>query len=405
MIMKHSSHFLRTLFLSLALLAAALPSDARKPRAKYVIVISMDGFRHDYPDLYYTPNLDQMERNGIAADMIPSYPSSTFPNHYTIATGLVPDHNGLVNNTFWDEDLQKMYSIGGTVKEDPAFYLGEPLWNTAERQGVKAGITYWVSSEFGVGGRNPSYFLKYDDNLISFEERIDRTLSLMKLPKAERPRLLMIYFDEPDHAGHQYGPLDLRVADQVERVDRMVGRLRDGLKAAGLARKTDLIVLADHGMAEISPLRVVNPYKYIKEEWCERIIFGTPTAIFSKDAACRDSLYNALQAMEHVRVWKKEEIPAELNYGTSPRIGDIVIDPDLGWQISSRFPTNRGTHGFDPAYTDMHTVFRAEGPDFKKGIRIPAFRNTAIYPLVCRLLRIEPAPNDGRIEEVLPMLR
>lgn len=397
---------IRTFLLSLlVLLTFAAPADARRPRAKYVIVVSMDGFRHDYTDIYWTPNLDRMAKSGVSTDMIPSYPSSTFPNHYALATGLVPDHNGLVNNTFWDEEIHKMYSIGGTAKQDPRFYLGEPLWNTAQRQGILAGVNYWVSSDFAVNGSHPRYYRKYEGELLSYEARVDSTIALMRLPEKDRPRLLMIYLDEPDHTGHEYGPLDLRTGDQVTRADAIIGRLREGLKKARLAKKTDLIVLADHGMADVSPLRVVNPYKYIKEEWCGRIIWGIPTTIESKDAACRDSIYTALQAMPHVRVWKKEEIPAELRYGTNPRIGDIVIDPDLGWQISDRIRTGRGAHGFDPANSDMHTVFRAEGPDFKKGFKADKFHNVSIYPLVCKLLGIEPAPNDGDIGEVLQMLR
>ena len=397
---------IRTFLLSLlVLLTFVTPADARRPRAKYVIVVSMDGFRHDYTDIYWTPNLDRMARSGVSTDMIPSYPSSTFPNHYAIATGLVPDHNGLVNNTFWDEEIHKMYSISGTAKQDPRFYLGEPIWNTAQRQGVLAGVNYWVSSDFAVNGSYPRYYRKYEGELLSYEARVDSTIALMQLPEKDRPRLLMIYLDEPDHTGHEYGPLDLRTGDQVTRADAIIGRLREGLKKARLANKTDLIVLADHGMADVSPLRVVNPYTYIKEEWCGRINWGIPTTIESKDAACRDSIYTALQAMPHVRVWKKEEIPAELRYGTNPRIGDIVIDPDLGWQISDRIRTGRGAHGFDPVYSDMHTVFRAEGPDFKKGFKADKFHNVSIYPLVCKLLGIEPAPNDGDIGEVLQMLR
>ena len=171
---------IRSFLLSLlVLLSFTAPADARRPRAKYVIIVSMDGFRHDYPDIYWTPNLDKMEREGVSTDMIPSYPSSTFPNHYAIATGLVPDHNGLVNNTFWDEEIHKMYSISGTAKQDPRFYLGEPVWNTAQRQGVLAGVNYWVSSDFAVNGSHPRYYRKYEGELISYEARVDSTIALM----------------------------------------------------------------------------------------------------------------------------------------------------------------------------------------------------------------------------------
>ena len=389
-----------------AALMLSMPLSAKRPKAKYVIVVSMDGFRWDYPEKYDTPNLDKMALVGVSTDMIPSFPASTFPNHYALATGLVPDHNGLVNNSFWDPNLKEYYSMGGPNKDNPAFYLGEPIWNTAQRQGVIAGVNYWVSSEYEIGGARPRYYRPYDnDNLLSFEARTDSTLAFLSMPKKDRPRLIMLYFDEPDHAGHVNGPDAPEVGEQVARVDAMIGRLRAGILRKGLQKKVDLIVLADHGMTAISSERVVKPSDYIKPEWYEHIITGIPTSIFSKDAACRDSIYNAMKGVEHVHVWKKEEIPAELNYGSSERIGDIVVAPDLGWQVTEVPSRNKGTHGFFPSEREMQTVFRAEGPDFKKGVRVPQFKNVSIYPLVCWLLGIEPAPNDGDIEEVKPMLR
>ena len=385
---------------------AAFPVSAKRPKAKYVIVVSMDGFRYDYPEKYGAPNLDKIALNGVSTDMIPSFPSSTFPNHYALATGLVPDHNGLVNNSFWDPELKEYYSLSGPNKDNPAFYLGEPIWNTAQRQGIIAGVNYWVSSEYLIGGGRPRYYRPYDnDNLLSFEARTDSTLAFLSMPKKDRPRLIMLYFDEPDHAGHVNGPDSPLVGEQVRRVDEMIGRLREGIRRKGLQKKVDLIVLADHGMTEISPERLVKPSDHIKPEWYDHIVTGIPTSIFSKDAACRDSIYNAMKGIEHVHVWKKEEIPTELNYGSSNRVGDIVVAPDLGWQVGEVSSRNKGTHGFFPSEREMQTVFRAEGPDFKKNVRIPQFRNVSIYPLVCWILGIEPAPNDGDFEEVKPMLR
>ena len=393
------------LFVAFMAATLALPVSARKPKAKYVIMVSMDGFRYDYPEKYGAPNLDKIALNGVSTDMLASFPSSTFPNHYAIATGLVPDHNGLVNNSFWDPDLKEYYSLSGPNKDNPAFYLGEPIWNTAQRQGVLAGINYWVGSEFEIGGSRPKYYRPYDNaTLLNYEERTDATLAFLSMPKKDRPRLIMLYFDEPDHTAHANGPDSPLVGEQVARVDAMIGRLREGIRRKGLQNKVDLIVLADHGMTEISPERVVKPSDYIKPEWYDHIVTGIPTSIFSKPEY-RDSIYNAMKDIPHVHVWKKEEIPAELNYGSSNRVGDIVVAPDLGWQVTEVASRNKGAHGFFPWEKEMQPVFRAEGPDFKKNVRVPQFRNVSVYPLVCWILGIEPAPNDGDFEEVRPMLK
>lgn len=407
--MRHNySRFLSYASLVLLLLALFLPQqglDARKKgKAEYVILVSMDGFRHDYVLTYSAPTLREMEATGVSTAMLPSYPASTFPNHYAIATGLVPDHNGLVNNSFWNPDAGDFYSMGGPNRDNPAFYLGEPIWNTASRQGVLSGVNYWVGSEYAIGGKRPAYYRPYDNNLLSYEARTDSTLALLRKPLGERPRLLMLYFDEPDHTGHRFGPSAPETGAQVARVDSMICRLRRGIRKMGLEKKVDLIVLSDHGMAEISPDRVVSPSKYLKEEWYEHMIYGIPTSIFSRNEQCRDSILTALRDVEHIHVWKKEEIPAELDYGTSNRIGDIVVAPDTGWQFSDRPSRNKGTHGYFPQDPRMQTVFRAEGPDFRKGFKAAQFRNVSIYPLVCWILGIEPSPNDGDIGEVAPML-
>lgn len=374
-------------------------------RDRYVVIVSFDGFRHDYIDNNRTPAFDKMAKNGVRAVMMPSYPASTFPNHYAMATGLVPDHNGLVNNSFWDPEHQQRYSMGSDLKSKSYFYLGEPLWNTAQRQGVIAGVTYWVGSEFNINGARPRYHLRYvNSELLSFPDRVKRTIELLQLPEEERPRLLMVYFSEPDHTGHMYGPMHRNTRQSVRRMDKILGQLRNSLAKLPIADKIDLIVVSDHGMTDISPAKCVSADKYLRKEWMERCIYGTPTSIFSKNEACRDSILAALNGVEHIFVWKKEEVPAELNYGTSNRLGDIIVAPELGWRFSDRPGKNNGGHGYFPSDPDMQTVFRAEGPDFKVGYENPKFRNVTIYTLACHLLGIEPAPNDGDLNEVKGML-
>ena len=220
-------------------------------RDRYVVIVSFDGFRHDYIDNNRTPAFDKMAKNGVRAVMMPSYPASTFPNHYAMATGLVPDHNGLVNNSFWDPEHQQRYSMGSDLKSKSYFYLGEPLWNTAQRQGVIAGVTYWVGSEFNINGARPRYHLRYvNSELLSFPDRVKRTIELLQLPEEERPRLLMVYFSEPDHTGHMYGPMHRNTRKSVRRMDKILGQLRNSLAKLPIADKIDLIVVSDHGMTE-----------------------------------------------------------------------------------------------------------------------------------------------------------
>ncbi len=395
--------FLLLLCVILCWSAAANAEDGLRDR--YVVIVSFDGFRHDYLDRNHTPNFDKMAKNGVSAIMMPCYPASTFPNHYAMATGLVPDHNGIVNNSFWEPEHQVRYSMGSDLKSNSYFYLGEPLWNTVERQGIIAGVTYWVGSEFNINGKRPTYYLPYVQNeIIPFPDRVKRTLQLLQLPENERPRLLMVYFSEPDHTGHLYGPMHRNTQKSVKRMDKILGQLRNGLAKLPIADKIDLIVVSDHGMTDISPEKCVSADKYLRKEWMERCIYGTPTSIYSKNEACRDSILNALSGVEHITVWKKEEVPEELNYGTSDRLGDIIVAPDLGWRFSDRPGKNNGGHGYFPSDPDMQTVFRAEGPDFKQGYVNPKFRNVTVYELACHLLGIEPAPNDGDLDEVRGML-
>ena len=373
---------------------------------RYVFVVSMDGFRADYIDKARTPNFDKMARHGVSAVMTPSYPASTFPNHYTLATGLYPDHNGIVNNTFWDPEHQNMYKAAGPSKCETYFYLGEPIWNTVQRQGVIAATCYWVGSEFPIGGKLPRYYKRYVRyEIIPNLARIDTTLAWLRKPEEVRPHLVMLYFNEPDHTGHMEGPGSKATVKKVREMDRLLGRIRKGIAKLPIADQVDLIVLSDHGMADVSPERCVSADNNLKKSWTERIVYGTPTSIFSTDAACRDSILTALSGLEHLYVWKKEDIPAELHYGTSNRIGDIVVAPELGWRFSDRPGSLKGAHGFFPSYPEMQVVFRAVGPDFKKGYKANGFRNVSIYPLICHLLQIEPSPNDGALEEVQGMLK
>ena len=376
-----------------------------KAQDTYTVIVSCDGFRWDYPIIYKTPTMDRLTKMGVQSDMQPSYPASTFPNHYAMATGLYPDHNGIVNNQFWDPDLQMIYEVGDPVTgQDPRFFLGEPIWQTAERQGVKSATFYWVGSDLKDANRHASYWYDYAKPLISYEERIQKTLEYLQLPEPERPHFVMVYFDEPDHTAHTYGPNSEETRKAAEMTDEAVGKLYDGLMKLPIADKINFIVVADHGMATEDPSRVINPHDYLKKEWYDKLVIGIPTSIFTKPEYT-ETVYNTLKALPHLTIWKKNEIPAYLHYGTSKRLGDIIVAPDMGWEFRDTPRGGYGAHGYDPTDPYMHAIFRAVGPAFKEGYIARQFENVDIYPLLCYLMGIQPAKCDGQLDRLKHILK
>ena len=385
-------------------------------REHYTVIISLDGNRWDYPDYYEMPFFDSLATVGVKARMEPSFPSSTFPNHYTMATGLVPDHNGLVNNSFWNPRTHHGYSLSDPESRyDPRYYLGEPVWITAQKQGVRCGVIYWVGSDIPIGPEGnefPAYYRKWDEQPHwNFDERADEIVRLMSLPEKERPRLVMGYFDEPDHQGHVYGPFSPETKEMAQKMDSLMHALYLRLKALPHGKKINFILAGDHGMTEISPERFIAWYDVIPQEWTERIVGNLPTSIWVKEGYA-DSLYNRLSGIEHLHVWKHGEVPEYLHYGTSDRLGEIIVSPDLGWQFNFAPSSSRGAHGFDCKESDMMVAFRAVGPDFKAGYEAPftegeksAFRNIDLYPLLCKLLGVKPAPVDGKLERIQHILK
>ena len=364
------------------------------------IVVSLDAFRWDYPTIYNTPWLDSIAANGVAATMVPSYPSSTFPNHFTLATGLVPDHHGIVNSQFWAPEKGELFSMGDSAtRYNPYYFGGEPIWVTAKKQGVKSASIYWVGSDVAIQGLYPDYYLRWDNEpRLTYPQRVEEALRIAKLPESERPSLLMVYFDEPDWTTHHYGPVAEESEAVIEQLDSLMGILYRGLKE--LDYGVNLIVTSDHGMTEISDEKFISIEQSVNPDWVERIVSTNPTTIFCKEG-CRDSLFNQLSKVKHISVWRKEEVPAHLNYGTSNHLGDIIVAPDLGWQFATTPRGLNGAHGYDINEPDMQIIFRACGPDFKRGYTLPhSFSNVDLYSILAELLKIEPAKTDGSLEKV-----
>ena len=364
------------------------------------IVVSLDAFRWDYPTIYNTPWLDSIAANGVAATMVPSYPSSTFPNHFTLATGLVPDHHGIVNSQFWAPEKGELFSMGDSAtRYNPYYFGGEPIWVTAKKQGVKSASIYWVGSDVAIQGLYPDYYLRWDNEpRLTYPQRVDEALRIAKLSESERPSLLMVYFDEPDWTTHHYGPIAEESEAVIEELDSLMGILYRGLKE--LDYGVNLIVTSDHGMTEISDEKFISIEQTVNPDWVERIVSTNPTSIFCKEG-CRDSLFEQLSKMKHISVWRKEEVPAHLNYGSSNHLGDLIVAPDLGWQFATTPRGLKGAHGYDINEPDMQIIFRACGPDFKRGYTLPhSFSNVDLYSILAELLKIEPAKTDGSLEKV-----
>lgn len=371
----------------------------------YTVVVSLDGFRWDYPQLYNTPFIDYMASQGVESGLIPSFPSKTFPNHYTLATGLYPDHHGIVGNDFYDSVTKESFSLSSkAAKTDSRFYGGEPVWITAQKQGLHTTVFYWPGSDVKVKGSYPDKFFKYDElPRLDYSQRIDSIIHELEKPASSRPELIMAYFDQPDASGHLYGPHNKHTRKMVAIIDSLMQNLYNRIQQLPVAADVNLIILSDHGMAWVAKEHQIRVMPYLKKEWIRKISGNVPANIYTAEG-CADSVYTALSHIDHIKVWKKADIPAYLHYGSSPRVGDVVATPDVGYYIIEDTIDAGGTHGYDPELQDMHALFRAIGPDFNH-VSAPHFHNVNVYALICRLLGITPAPNDGNIKETEILLK
>ena len=375
------------------LLLVSLSCSTPHQRDRYVVVLSMDGFRADYPDRAYTPTLDSLAAVGVRATFRPSFPSVTFPNHYSMATGLHPNHHGLVNNFFYAPDLDSIYRMADPT---PGFYGGEPIWNTAEKQGVRTASFYWVGSEYSIQGRQPSIWKPFDKK-VPFSDRADSVISWLQLPEKERPRLVMWYMEEPDGIGHRCTPDSSETLQKVEELDRVLNHFFTEARKLDIFEQIDFIVLSDHGMATFTPDKYVNLNDYLPRDSFDYIFDGVPTLLYPK-AGYTDKAYAILQQVPHISVWKKNEIPEKYVYGSNPRIGDLFVMPDIGTYLDFRpesSPRLAATHGYDNFAPEMQAIFYAAGPSFKQHVELPAMANVNLYLILARLLDIKPAPNDG----------
>ncbi|KPF75203.1 phosphodiesterase [Blastomonas sp. AAP25] len=380
----------------LALVHPALAQDASPP---VTILISIDGMRPDYLDRGLTPNLTALKAKGVAAAMRPSFPSKTFPNHYTIVTGKRPDRNGIVGNSMIDPMRPgQMFSMGDARQAlDPFWWIeAEPVWVTAEKAGLRTATMFWPGSEVAHNDVRPRDWMRFDQ-AISNEQRVNTVLDWMRRPANIRPRLVTMYFDTVDTAGHRFGPDRSPELDAaISEVDSRIGELVRGIEAMGVA--ANFIITADHGMAQTAEDRVIQLDDILPRDTYIAVETGPYAAI--EPAAGTDSrVFDALlQKREHIVCYRKEELPSHLHYGKNPRVAAIICIASNGWTILAgppRHPVTGGAHGYDPANSDMHALFMAFGSSIRPTASLPLFDNVDVYPLIARLIGFEPLPSDG----------
>lgn len=369
------------------------------PKPDLLILVSIDGFRADYLTHHKTPVIEALARRGVSAAMRPSYPSETFPNHYTLVTGLRPDHHGIVANTM-DDPVLGHFTMEHS--DDPRWWnQGKPLWVTADEQGLKTATMFWPGSDKVIRGRRPDLWKTYDKTLLA-NDRVDQVLRWLDLPEGQRPSFVTLYFDIVDTEGHRHGPNSRELDAALASTDASLGRLVGGLKARGLFDRTNLIVTADHGMADTSKDRLV----YIDDiaggaDRIHTVTLGATAGLSVAPGAPKDTLARLVGPHDHVQCWTKAKVPRSLHYGTNPRVPPVVCAAEVGWylttheRIASMKDFNLGSHGYDPASPYMAAVFVAEGPAFRKDVTLVPFDNVDVEPLMVELLGLKGPKVDG----------
>ncbi|MFC3651212.1 ectonucleotide pyrophosphatase/phosphodiesterase [Dyella humi] len=421
--MKYLSRLLLCTFVALGAGCATHPStptsQAKAQQAKAeatapLLLISIDGYRADYIDRGFSPTLQQLVATGVHADsMQPSFPSLTFPNHYAIVTGMVPDHNGIVNNTMVDSQLGK-FSLSDRKAVSNGLWWDQatPLWVTADENGLRTATMFWPGSEADIQGKHPDYWKPYNGK-VTPDQRVDQILAWLDLPADKRPMFLTLYFDAVDHEGHMHGPDSPEVNQALRETDEAMTRLVDGLRQRDLLDKINIIVLADHGMASVPKENSILIDKLIPLDDVEQVSLGEVAGFNPK----RGHDFNAIeekmeQPQQHMQCWDKTRVPARLNYGSNARVPQLVCLANVGWRITTTDylakkdgHVSLGEHGYDNADPLMQALFVAHGPAFQSGIRFHSFPNVDVYPLMAHLLGITPKFSDGKFEDVQGMLK
>jgi predicted AlkP superfamily pyrophosphatase or phosphodiesterase len=399
---------LRSLAVGVALVAAVAGCHATVSRSvppHALVLVSIDGFRSDDFDLFPSPVLHRLAARGVRAErLIPSFPSKTYPNHFTLVTGRRPEHHGIVANDMVDPATGAVFSLADRkAVADPSWWQAEPIWVTAERAGMRTAPLDWPGTEAPIGGLRPAHWRVYDAKRPN-DERVQVLLELLAKPPPERPRFLTLYFSDVDDAGHAAGPHAPAVGEAIARVDGELGTLVEGIDRLGATPTTDVVVVSDHGMAEVPAANAIFLDDLV-DAAVARVVTWSPVLELWPQPERVDEVIARLRVSPHLAVYRREDLPARLHYADNARIPPVVALAEEGWYVTThgkyaeRDPAKvvGGEHGNDPALPSMGALFVAAGPSFARGRTVPAFDNVEVYPLLCAALGIAPVPGDWTV--------
>jgi predicted AlkP superfamily pyrophosphatase or phosphodiesterase len=398
----------------IALTLCVVAGAAQENSGPIVVLISFDGWRWDYITRAKAPNLQALASEGARAEgLIPSFPPKTFPNHYTIVTGLYPENHGIISNVIADPNFPQRFTMAAPTAKDARWWGGEPLWVTAIRQKQRAASMFWPGSEAPIGGIRPTYWRPFDDGVPN-AARVKQVLDWLALPPDRRPSFVTLYFSEVDQAGHDHGPDSRQVLEAASHLDAALGQLTSGIRNLNLLDRTSVVVVSDHGMSQLSNSRIIFLDDYLDLSRVD-VIEWTPNLALAPRSSSVDEIYRALKDKHPaLAVYKREEVPAHLHYRDSDRIQPIVGLADDGWTITSHARqlalsmsdrNEGGAHGYDPRHKSMHGLFVAAGPRIRQGVVVPEFENVHIYNFLCEILGLTPAKNDGDPAALRNLLR
>ena len=379
----------------------------------YVILISFDGFRWDYCNRAITPNIDLLIKKGVkACSLQPVFPTKTFPNHYSIVTGLYPENHGIIFNEFHDPYTNTDYNIRDTVEvRNSRWYHGESIWETLKIEGIKSASYYWPGSAVNNELKRPEYLHKYVDNDPP-KNKINATIEWLQLPYADRPHLFTLYFSNTDHSGHNFGPDSEENNLVISAIDSTLGFLISALDDIGMRDSVNIILVSDHGMTEVSSEKLVNIEEILAGYKCVFSNYG-PFMMIEPPENEIDNVYKILKNHEkHFKVYKKRNIPDYLHFKNNPFISGLFLISDFGWSLVVnenlkwiKPETFKGNHGYDNTQLDMHGIFIASGPAFKKNFSTGTLNCLDVYPLLCKIFNVTPNANiDGKLDRIVFIL-
>jgi predicted AlkP superfamily pyrophosphatase or phosphodiesterase len=377
-----------------------------------LILISIDGYRADYIDRNQSPVLSALAADGVHARALrPVFPSITYPNHYTIVTGLYPDRHGIVNNSMHDPVLGDFAPSNRVANTDGRWWgQAEPIWVTAQNQGQRTASMFWPGTQAEIHGVRPTYWRQFDATVMP-NERVDQVLTWLDLSSEQRPSFVSLYFDQVDGAGHSYGPDSTQVGAALVAVDAALGRLIDGLRQRELFDSTNLVIVSDHGMSATSPDRMVLLDQLVNLEHIELVSSLVNIGVNPKPGYEHEVEHALIGKHPHLQCWQKSRLPARFHYGANPRIPLIQCVTEDGWMASTAAAEAKrphpilGEHGYDNDEPKMRALFVAHGPSFKQHLEVPEFDNVDVYALLAKVMGIQPLPNDGKPRATAAMLR